>query len=1059
MGSALTLHRSPQLERSAINHLCSTCRISTVFADARNYDTAKNLKEGVLAINISHVLFNLKVDPQPKALDVHAKPSDIAYLFHSSGTSSGLPKPIPQTHYAAVGALPRLPGGETHATFSTTPLYHGGIADCLRAWTSGATIHLFPGTQPITAANVHRAVRRANAHLHGACQVKYFTCVPYILQMLVNTTTDSSNSDNAPASPASPSSSSPPSLSGFLQEMELVGVGGAALPPTVGEALVSHGVRLVSRFGSAECGFLLSSHRNYDQDHEWLYLRADPSLQPDYYDFEPQPPPPPPPPPRHDDGQGGGDSHSGPPAPAALFELVVKPQWPHRGGEPNRADGSFATADLFEQHPTIPHAWRYHSRADAQITLLNGKKFDPAPVEGELLASVVGKRVLQDAMIFGTGRESPGLLLVPRGRTADYVSDEQLIEDVWPTIEKMNSGTQSHARVGRGEIVVVSSKDGHAAALPKTNKGTILRGQAEKMFAVEIEGAYSDKRTTADRPPVEIPDSLVMEELTTLFDDVLGRHVSATVDLFAQGVDSMACSHLRKRISQTFFPGSDTPLPLNIIYDHGTIERLSSYILRCRVSGGGVAVEDDEAAQHQLMLDLVEKYRHAIHSPTGSFNHQEERVVVLTGSTGFLGAHILDLLLQDPKVKKVFCLVRAETPRDAEDRIIRSLQSRELGSSTDDDVVRQQQQQQQQQNFQRLVCLPCSLSAANLGLSEADWRQVADEATMIIHAAWSVNFSLGLGSFEDQLAGLCTLLALRDATRGSAARFVFISSTAAVAAGGVDDRLITEALSPEPEDASPLGYARSKWVAENICSSARVGPGSAPGPLSTATAVGPPLSAEEKFPIIITRVGQLCGNEQHGVWNMAEAYPIMLSTTRLTGCLPDLAEEPLSWLPANVAARAVLDCCFMASPLRQSGRPSKHQKNPVYHIANPHQEPTWSDMLKWIAPSHVVVAVGSQENETGGGQSPGLGQGIIRIVPRGAWVRSLEGALADHDDHPARSLLHLWKQMFDQGREHDHPQPVFDTTRAEGASETMRNVQPLGEEDVLRMWKWIQANI
>lgn len=985
---------SPQLERNAINHLCSTCRISTLFADARNYDTAKNLKEGVLAINISHVLYNLKVDPQPKALNVSSKPSDIAYLFHTSGTSSGLPSPIPQTHYAAVGVLPRLPGGETHATLSTTPLYHGGIADCLRAWTSGATIHLFPGTQPITTANVHRAVRRADAHLHGACQVKYFTSVPYILQMIVA----DANSDTGSFS----------SL-GFLQEMDLVGVGGAALPPTVGEALVSNGVKLVSRFGSAECGFLLSSHRKYAQDREWSYLRADPTLQPDYYDFEPQAP---------------QDGDSGP----ALFEFVVKPEWPHRG-KTNRPDGSFATADLFERHPTIPHAWRYHSRADAQITLVNGKKFDPAPVEGELLASAVGKRVLEDVMIFGTGREVPGMLLIPRWDPS-YVSDEQLVDDVWPTIDKMNSETQSHARVGRDGIVVVRSKDDEALALPKSSKGTILRGQAERMFADDIEKAYGD-RTPVVRQPVDIPDSMVMEELIMLFDDVLGRHLSPTVDLFAQDVDSIACSQLRKRISQRFFPSSDITLPLNIIYDQGTVERISRYILRCRMSGVAVVPDgptDDEASQHELMLDLVEKYQHGIHSPTGSFNHQEERVVVLTGATGFLGAHILELLLQDPKVNKVYCLVRADTPRDAADRIVRSLQSRQLGFHS---VLRQQDS--------RVVSLPCSLSAPRLGLSEADWSQMAREATMIIHSAWSVNFSLGLGSFEDQLDGLCHLLELRDATRGSAARFVFISSTAAVSASGAGDRLISEALSSEPEDASPLGYSRSKWVAENICSSARVG-GSSVDSKSTAD---PPLSGEERFPIIITRVGQLCGNE-HGVWNMTEAYPMMLSTTKITGCLPDLSEESLSWLPANVAARAVLECCFMASPLRLSGRPWTHHKTPVYHIANPHQEPTWSDMANWIA-SDV-----SQESHTEDGELHG-----INMVPRGAWVRSLEEALEDHD-HPARSLLHLWKAMFDDDREHESP--GFDTSRAEGASEAMRNVQPLDKEDVIQMWKWIQAN-
>ena len=60
---------------------------------------------------------------------------------------------------------------------------------------------------------------------------------------------------------------------GILKGMNLVGVGGAALSPLVWNDLVLKGVNLVSRFGSAECGFLLSSHRDYRTDKEWQFLR------------------------------------------------------------------------------------------------------------------------------------------------------------------------------------------------------------------------------------------------------------------------------------------------------------------------------------------------------------------------------------------------------------------------------------------------------------------------------------------------------------------------------------------------------------------------------------------------------------------------------------------------------------------------------------------------------------------------------------------------------------------------------------------------------------------
>lgn len=994
-----------------------------IFADARNYDTAKKLRDGILAINISNILYNLKADPSPIHIDSTSKTGDVAYLFHTSGTSSGLPKPIPQLHHGAVSVLPRLSNGGTHSTFSTTPLYHGGIADCLRAWASGAMIHLFPGTQPITSANIQRSAELANRFLNGAHPAKYFTSVPYILQMLIEESLDQEVSSGL----------------ALLQGMDLVGVGGAALPQAVGDELVSKGVKLVSRFGSAECGFLLSSNRDYKSDHEWSWLRADPSLQPEYYDFEPQ-------------AQNQNDSS--PP----LFEFVVKPRWPHRG-KTNRPDGSYATADLFERHPIKPNAWRYHSRADAQITMLNGKKFDPAPVEAELLSSAVGKRILEDAMIFGAGREAPGMLLVPRWNI-DFINDHQLIDDLWPTIHKMNSEAQSHARISKGLLLVIRSKEEDRSLLPKSSKGTILRRQAEALFSKEIERTYAEEEVAEEESTIHaVPDNEVMDQLTTLFSEVLGRKVNPSRDLFIQGVDSLACSRLRKRISRKFFAESGISIPLNIVYDQGTIERLSRYIVRSRTSdlntiGSHTGGNDnnEEVSQEQLMLDLVHKYRHPVHSPTGSLDHQNERVVVLTGATGLLGAHILDLLLRDPKVTKVYCLVRASSEEDGKARIQKSLSARYLKSFT-------------VETSQRVISLPCTLSeVTGFGLSEADRRRIASEATMIIHAAWSVNFSLQLHSFKDQLAGLRDLLRLRDATRGAAARLVFISSTAAVSSHAGGERPAQETVSSEPEDSSTLGYSRSKWVAENICASARVGGSFSTPPAYSGEAT---LDADEKFPVVIIRVGQLCGSRKDGAWNASEAYPIMLSSSRITGCLPDLQDQPLSWLPVDLAAEAVLELAFLGG-LERGGRAATHQKTPVYHVVNVHHEPSWADMLEWISQACEDENDAALENQ----QEPQRpGDGELEIVSPAEWVDILEDAL-EKEEHPARSLLHLWKEAYaqkyviDKGYETKTPlavsrsrPPVFETRITERASTVMRSVMPLGRDDVVRLWDWIQSNV
>lgn len=459
--------------------------------------------------------------------------NDVAYLHHTSGTSTGLPKPIAQTHRAAVGVLPTL-ADSNKTTFTTTPLYHGGVADCFRAWTSGALIWLFPGKEvPITTATVLCSLKCAQRISNLSIPpVKYFSCVPYILKMLAADETGL----NA------------------LRGMDLVGVGGAALPSNVGDELVQKGVKLLSRFGSAECGFLMSSHRNYPADQEWQYLRSRGSTS---LDFE-----------TREDG---------------LSELIILSDWPHMAKR-NREDGSFATSDLFEPHPTIPGAWRYHSRADSQLTLITGKKFDPAPLEDAIATSPLVK----DVLIFGNGKQYPGALLFRSNSSAD-ASSELILSEIWPLIEKLNLEGQTHTKLSKSMLVIMPSE---ASGLEKSSKGTVLRGQAEKKYEVDISRAYQYGlgNGEANVNYSQIPDHEISQSILDIINGVISSSeiIPENADLFSFGVDSVACMQIRALLqkvrrgptlafqaknAQRLLPPDAVELPLNVVYDCGTIKR------------------------------------------------------------------------------------------------------------------------------------------------------------------------------------------------------------------------------------------------------------------------------------------------------------------------------------------------------------------------------------------------------------------------------------------------------------------------------------------------------
>lgn len=96
---------------------------------------------------------------------------------------------------------------------------------------SESMIWFYPPTIPITAGNIIKAIETSEKALPEV-PVKIFTGVPYIQKICAE--------DEACLE--------------VLKRMDMVGVGGASLPVELGDFMVENGVRLVSRFGSSECG-------------------------------------------------------------------------------------------------------------------------------------------------------------------------------------------------------------------------------------------------------------------------------------------------------------------------------------------------------------------------------------------------------------------------------------------------------------------------------------------------------------------------------------------------------------------------------------------------------------------------------------------------------------------------------------------------------------------------------------------------------------------------------------------------------------------------------------
>ncbi|KAF2626294.1 male sterility protein [Macroventuria anomochaeta] len=788
------LFLSTRISQLAIESLIETTGATYLLADARFLQTAADVQANMPSVYVEEIakqsLFDFPIEVHADTrldyqLDHNVEASNNVYIIHSSG-STGLPKPIYQPQRSCIANY------GIHMdmkAFITLPLYHNhGICNFFRAIYSGKSIHIYNADLPLTQPYLTSILRKH--------QFEIFYGVPYALKLLAET-------DEGIA---------------LLQQLKIVMYGGSACPDTLGNLLVDNGVKLVGHYGATEVGQLMTSFRP-DGDKAWNYVRESPKLQP-FLKWIPQSP--------------------------NLYECTVLPGWPSKVAS-NRPDGSYATKDLFEPHPTIEKAWKYVARLDDTIVLVNGEKFNPVMMEG----TIRSHKAVTETVVFGAARPYLGMLVVPSPATTGLSSDK-IIDQIWPVIEEANRTAEAYARITRHMIQVLP----HDCQFPRTDKGSIIRQAFYKQFAPEIESAY-DLAATAqgDLKAFDIPEleAFIRSIVTKYFPQA--EDIDRIADFFSLGLDSLQSILIRTDILKTVDIGNNK-LGENVVFEYPSIASLSGHLDSLRAG-----VVEEQTSVEETMQDLIAKY--------SDFKPARKHTVVLTGTTGSLGAHVLAQLVSRADTEIVHCLVRAKSGKEAAHRVTQSLLQRKIYHTMSLEARA------------KINTLPSDFSDAHLGLPTATYEAIAEKVTNVIHCAWAVNFNWGLPSFErDCIAGVNHLVNLCLATPASKATFDFCSSVSTVARC---PSMVTPEQVAQLDWAQGMGYAQSKCVAENLC-------------VAAANQAG--VKAR------VLRVGQIVADTVHGVWNKDEAIPLMMQSALTIGALPKLQESP-SWTPVDIIAKAV----------------------------------------------------------------------------------------------------------------------------------------------------------
>ena len=173
---------------------------------------------------------------------------------------------------------------------------------------------------------------------------------------------------------------------------------------------------------------------------------------------------------------------------------------------------------------------------------------------------------------------------------------------------------------------------------------------------------------------------------------------------------------------------------------------------------------EPEAPSTQGMLDAVAKWRQdfPVHKATAPAPATE--AVLLTGSTGAVGASALTQLVDDPNVSKIYAVNgRSSDGKSLKDRQRDGLVERGFDAAYADSP--------------KVVLLEADFSKHDFGFDAAVYEEIRTTITHIAHIAWQINLTVGLDAYEGDIQGARHLIDLAlSSPLPTPPRFLFTSS-------------------------------------------------------------------------------------------------------------------------------------------------------------------------------------------------------------------------------------------------------------------------------------------
>ncbi|KAI8580711.1 hypothetical protein K450DRAFT_235591 [Umbelopsis ramanniana AG] len=776
------------------------------------------------------------------------KSEKIAFIIHSSGTT-GFPKPIYLSNRYMLHMLNNyanlLDVVESPKLLSLAPMYHIMGAIFFGIALIGGT-YVFPTNFPPLATTITDSLRKSQANS--------MMVAPILLEQLAQLIQmDATDVD-------------------VLKNVKLAFFGGAPLQQQAGNILMDHGMNIKSSYGSTEMGLAATADPDANCK-EFTPMKI--VLPSKHYVME--------------------DTDYG----SEIKQLIILPNSPFMAtNASNRPDGSYATNDVWTPHPSKPGYWFISGRADDTLIMSNGEKTNPVPMEAAMRNS---NALIEQCAVIGQSRAATSVLVQLNVKEAMGKDIYDMLSIVEAAVDKANRDAPAHSKIIFPDMVKVLPL---IEKLPVTDKGTLSRKKAEKQYGHYLEVMYDNFFNQSSELQQDKGDTKLPLEPTVISDflkttiakliKVKPSEVNTTMNVFDQGLDSLLAVQLRNSIVKF-----TKNVPTNFVFQNSTIKDMTQAICQ--------DLETDVVeASYQATRGLLSKYIKLIDEqmprPTRSYQtkNRGDDVVVLTGATGSLGALVLQAMLQNKSIRKVYALVRG---KDGRDRLKKAFSSRALDTRL--------------LKSAKLQVYPFDQAKKCLGLDRQQYRSIQTEATVICHCAWMLDFLQPVTYYEKEcINGLFNLLQLAYNGGNNSMRFHFISSVSASMA--MKGEVFEQPLPDDPSCAAPMGYAQSKFIAEHLMRY---------------------VTQNKGIQGYVERVGQMSGDTVNGYWNPQEQYPLMVAGGAVYMKKMPIMNSEIDWIPLDYSAAAILEI------IMNTANDAPSPTGSIFHIVNPNRV-TWMDFLE-----------------------------------------------------------------------------------------------------------------